>query len=117
RLAGHPAVVEGRIDTGYLDRHLDEFMPAQEAEPALLLAAAVVALLAQEADARERAAASADPGSPWAIADGWHLGHAGFRPLALPHRGDTVHLRARGAGGDYRIDRDGQVHKVQGARL
>jgi len=117
RLAGHPAVVEGRIDTGYLDRHLDEFMPAQEAEPALLLAAAVVALLAQEADARRRAAASADPGSPWAIADGWHLGHAGFRPLALLHRGDTLHLRARGAGGDYRIDRDGQVHEVQGARL
>ncbi|HSS82385.1 MAG TPA: biotin/lipoyl-containing protein, partial [Reyranella sp.] len=26
RLARHPAVVEGRIDTGYLDRHLDEFL-------------------------------------------------------------------------------------------
>src|SRR5690606_9369225 len=25
RLVRHPAVVEGRIDTGYLDRHLDEF--------------------------------------------------------------------------------------------
>ena len=26
RLARHPAVVEGRIDTGYLDRHLEEFL-------------------------------------------------------------------------------------------
>ena len=28
RLVRHPAVVDGTIDTGYLDRHLDEFMPA-----------------------------------------------------------------------------------------
>ena len=31
--------------------------------------------LAQEADARSAAASSSDPGSPWAIADGWRLGH------------------------------------------
>ena len=34
-------------------------------------------LLAQEADARSAAASSSDPGSPWAIADGWRLGHGG----------------------------------------
>ncbi len=41
RLVRHPAVVEGRIDTGYLDRHLDEFLPAADAkEIAPLFAAA-----------------------------------------------------------------------------
>src|SRR5690606_4948782 len=28
RLVRHPAIVDATIDTGYLDRHLDEFMPA-----------------------------------------------------------------------------------------
>ena len=37
RLVRHPAIVEGSIDTGYLDRHLDEFMPAHAVDPALLL--------------------------------------------------------------------------------
>ena len=30
RLVRHPAVVNGTIDTGYLDRHLDEFMAGEE---------------------------------------------------------------------------------------
>src|SRR5690606_41030128 len=72
RLARHPAVVEGRIDTGYLDRHLDEFTRDDGTGAEAARAAAVVALLlAAEAEARCAAAGSADPGSPWAIADGW----------------------------------------------
>src|SRR5690606_28212323 len=60
RLARHPAVVEGRIDTGYLDRHLDEFIgvtDAPDADIEAARAAAVVAiLLDNEAAAREAAA-------------------------------------------------------------
>ncbi len=33
RLVRHPAVVDGRIDTGYLDRHLDEFLRGRRCEP------------------------------------------------------------------------------------
>src|SRR5690606_26647280 len=61
-LARHPAVVEGRIDTGYLDRHLDEFIGdggAQAQGHAEARAAAVVAmLLGAEAEARCAAAGS-----------------------------------------------------------
>jgi acetyl/propionyl-CoA carboxylase alpha subunit len=32
RLARHPSVVAGTIDTGYLDRHLDEFMPREQVD-------------------------------------------------------------------------------------
>ena len=32
RLVRHPAVVNGTIDTAYLDRHLDEFMPQAEVD-------------------------------------------------------------------------------------
>src|SRR5690606_41191084 len=76
RLVRHPAIVEATIDTGYLDRHLDQFMPAAgEVGVEPLIAAAVARLLDQERRALERAAASPDPSSPWAIADGWRLGH------------------------------------------
>lgn len=117
RLARHPAVVNGSIDTGYLDRHLDEFIGAEEPDTTVLAAAAAATLLMQEAQAHADAAASSDAGSPWALADGWRLGHAGRRPLAFQIRERTQAVQAQGHGGDYRIDIDGQGHQVSGARL
>ncbi|HEY0504542.1 MAG TPA: acetyl/propionyl/methylcrotonyl-CoA carboxylase subunit alpha [Lysobacter sp.] len=117
RLARHPAVVEGRIDTGYLDRHLDEFMPPADADDTdLLLAAATAQMLAQEHGSATRGAASTDPTSPWAIADGWRLGHAGHRDIAFL-QGDRRHvLHARGSSGEYRIELQGHIHAIEGAR-
>ncbi|MEG3190782.1 acetyl/propionyl/methylcrotonyl-CoA carboxylase subunit alpha [Lysobacter sp. D1-1-M9] len=118
RLVRHPRVVEGTIDTGYLDRHLDQFLPSDSApDTDLLLAAAVTRLLAQERIMRERAAASGDPTSPWAIADGFRLGHGSRRSLAFLHRGERIELHAQGSDGDYRIEHDGQSHTIGGARL
>ena len=117
-LVRHPAVVDATIDTGYLDRHLDEFMPpAGQADGDRLLAATVAQLLAQERATRQRAAASTDPTSPWAIADGWRLGHGSRRSLAFMHRGERLVMHAQGSGGDYRIEHDGQVHPVSGAQV
>lgn len=116
RLARHPAIVGGTIDTGYLDRHLDEFLTPPREDTALLLAAATLQLLLQEAAARDAAARAADPTSPWASADGWRLGHAGTRRLAFGN-GERIELTAHGYGGEYRIERDGASHAVSGARL
>jgi len=117
RLVRHPSIVDGSIDTSYLDRHLDEFLPRAQVDDVLLLAAATARLLWQEAIERERAAASPDPTSPWAIADGWRLGHAGKRHLAFLHRGERIELIAHGSGGEYRIEHDGRKVVVAGARL
>jgi 3-methylcrotonyl-CoA carboxylase alpha subunit len=119
RLARHPAIVDGSIDTGYLDRHLDEFVPAagDAVEPLHLLAAATAQLLLQEREQATQAAASGDPSSPWAMADGWRLGHGGMRQLAFLHRGQRLQVAAHGSGGDYRIDIDGRSSIVSGARL
>ena len=118
-LVRHPAVVEARIDTGYLDRHLDEFTgdTSEAVDPPLLFAAATAALLQQEQAQREAAAASGDSTSPWAIADGWRLGHAGHRPLAFAHGGGRIELLARGHGGSYRLAHGGEEAVVEGARL
>ncbi len=121
RLVRHPAVVDGSIDTGYLDRHLDEFIgddPAQDdADHAqALAAAAVVALLAEETAASDVATTGADPASPWAVADGWRLGHAGERRVVL-RGGDSRHVvLAHGHGGDYTVTIDGTTTAVAGAR-
>ncbi len=116
RLVRHPAIVGGTIDTGYLDRHLDEFLAPPREDTALLLAAATLQLLLQEAAARDAAARATDPTSPWASADGWRLGHAGTRRLAFGN-GERIELTAHGHGGEYRIERDGVTHVVSGARL
>jgi len=116
RLARHPAVIDATIDTGYLDRNLDEFL-AGDAAPGntLLAAAATVRLLAQEASVRDAAAGSGDPTSPWAIADGWRLGHAGARRLAFLHDEVTIELVAHGNAGDYRLELEGTAIQVSGA--
>ncbi len=124
RLARHPAIVDGSIDTGYLDRHLDEFVPDPDATIGRLplLAASTAQLLLQEQAQAGAAAASSDPTSPWALADGWRLGHAGMRPLAFLHRGRRLQAIAQGSGGEYRIrvadGRDSATAvTVSGARL
>ncbi len=117
RLVRHPAVTGGWIDTGYLDRHLDEFMPAPSLASTQQVALVAAELLWQEARARAQAGDCDEPDSPWAIADGWRLGHAGARPLAFAHLGQTWTALAHGHGGRYRIELADEVHEVEDARL
>jgi 3-methylcrotonyl-CoA carboxylase alpha subunit len=114
RLVRHPAVVEGRIDTGYLDRHLDEFIgEAADPDPIPLFAAATAWLLHEETSAGHRAAHSGDPHSPWANADGWRLGHYGKRIVIL----DDVGIDAHGSRGSYRFAAGDLGFTVTDARI
>jgi 3-methylcrotonyl-CoA carboxylase alpha subunit len=101
RLVRHPAVIEGRIDTGYLDRHLNEFIGQTDAnaDPVPLFAAATAWLLREEEHARQGTAASNDPHSPWGQADGWRLGHPGKRIVILNHAA----IEAHGGNGSYAL--------------
>jgi 3-methylcrotonyl-CoA carboxylase alpha subunit len=115
RLARHPAVVEGRIDTGYLDRHLEEFLVG-EVVPTnpVLFAAATAALLHDELSI---GAVAADPHSPWARADAWRIGHAGKRIIALTLREQRYDIEAHGHDGSYQLRRGEATCEVRGARL
>ncbi|MGH8214135.1 MAG: acetyl/propionyl/methylcrotonyl-CoA carboxylase subunit alpha [Rhodanobacteraceae bacterium] len=114
RLVRHPAVVEGRIDTGYLDRHLDEFI-AGDAQPGTdaVFAAAVAALLHDEQHVE---ADRADPHSPWSTADAWRIGRAGKRILALAVTGHRCEVEARGSAGDYQLKAGDAQCEIAGAR-
>jgi len=117
RLARHPAVVEGRIDTGYLDRHLEEFLTGDVA-PAdrLLFAAATAALLHDERAVKTGSRDSVDPHSPWAAADAWRIGHAGKRIVALSLREQRYEIEAHGHDGNYQLRHGEATSDVHGAR-
>jgi len=119
RLVRHPAVVEGRIDTGYLDRHLDEFVAGSgDADDTPALLAAATAWLVHEEQVSECSAwKSADRHSPWARVDGWRLGHPGKRIVALFDRGTRREIAAFGSDGKYALQLDGRPHEVAAARL
>ena len=101
RLVRHPAVVEGRIDTGYLDRHLDEFLPAADTKGAAPLFAAAIAVLL--ADAATPAVSPDDPHSPWSMRDTWRMGHPGRRVIAFQRDGERIELVATGNAGNYQL--------------
>jgi len=113
RLVRHPAIIEHRIDTGYLDRHLDEFISG-DAEPdsRTLFAAAVAALLHDEAHVLCNAA---DPYSPWNRADAWRVGHAGKRLVALSANGQRFEVESWGHAGTYCLQGGGVRCTVEDA--
>jgi len=115
RLVRHPAVVEGRIDTGYLDRHLEEFLVGDVApSDQVLFAAATAALLHDELSVGSSAT---DPHSPWAKADAWRIGHAGKRIVALTLREQRHDIEAHGHDGSYQLRHGEATCEVRGARL
>ncbi|RZU37329.1 acetyl-CoA/propionyl-CoA carboxylase biotin carboxyl carrier protein [Streptomyces sp. BK022] len=97
RLLAHPAVVAGELDTGLVERAVDDLIPA-EVPPEVYAAAALL---------RQAALAPAASGSGWvnpfAAADGWRLGgERAWTPhhLRLPgHEPVTVRVRGTADGG------------------
>lgn len=66
---------------------------------------------------RESARAGGDPHSPWAIADGWRIGHAGKRIVVLASRGERFEIEARGYGGECDLRYEGAHCAVRHARI
>ena len=108
------AFAAAELDTGLIERSRAELFPARAPLAGEFLAAAAYAeLLAEEGAARERAAASEDPHSPWNRVDGWRLNQDSHHDLAFAE-GDarhaaTLHFRAAGmrlgiAGRDYALE-------------
>ncbi|MCB1553663.1 MAG: 3-methylcrotonyl-CoA carboxylase, partial [Xanthomonadales bacterium] len=113
RLIRHPAVVEGRIDTGYLDRHLDEFVTVPESPPVeALAAAAALFLFAEREAAQAEATASHDPHSPWALGDGWRMGLPARQPVRLQWRDQTLDLTAEGHAAQFTLQHGAARHDV-----
>ncbi|MBF0325256.1 acetyl/propionyl/methylcrotonyl-CoA carboxylase subunit alpha [Magnetospirillum moscoviense] len=115
-IAGHPAFAAFEMDTGFIDRHRADLIPASRPVPAAALAFAAAALLLDREDhAAAAAARSGDRWSPWHQTGGWRMNddnHHDFRLIdADAVRLVTVHFRTDG----WEVDLDGGTMRVRGA--
>jgi 3-methylcrotonyl-CoA carboxylase alpha subunit len=118
KLIRHDVVVNGNIDTSYLDKHLDQVLPQALMPTAIQLAAASAAvLLSDEMQNLKLAKFGSDPYSPWAISDGWRLGHAGYRHVNFLWRDQRIEMLAHGAEGQYQLEANGEKLDIQSAAL
>ena len=113
RLLAHPVVRAGDIDTGYLDRHLDQFTGAADEPPLLALAAAAaMAMHAEQEAAQQQACGGNDPHSPWALGDGWRLGHATAQQLGLAWRERRIDVEVLGEPRAFDLRHGDAAHAV-----
>jgi 3-methylcrotonyl-CoA carboxylase alpha subunit len=105
-VAAHPAYQAGQLDTGFLERHAAVLLPAAQPASREILAAALLAVLAeQRRKAGQRAAASGDPWSPWNQLSAWRLNGAGYQDLVFTDGTSTVPLRVfPQRDGTFRVD-------------
>ena len=100
-MAAHPAVARAELDTGYIDRHRDEVIPAPApASDEVLALACLAEILRRKAESERAARRSSDPHSPWRLTTGWRLNSGTFSKLTF-HDGDrqvavVLHYQAEG---------------------
>ncbi|WP_395108914.1 biotin carboxylase N-terminal domain-containing protein [Actinomadura sp. SCN-SB] len=99
-LLRHPEVVAGRLDTGLVERSLDEPAPASAVPPEAFVAAALERMLALE---------TGDP-DPWAVPDGWRPGAPAWTSwIITPAGGDPVEVRVQGRAHDALVTVGGEA--------
>src|SRR5205807_9638304 len=124
RVVASRAFAAAELDTGLIARNRAELFPPRAPVPDEMLAVAAFAeLKAEEQAAREQAASSGDPHSPWHRVDGWRLNEESHHDFVFmdgearhPVRvrftddGERLLIGAR----DYRIEGDGQLIRLDG---
>jgi 3-methylcrotonyl-CoA carboxylase alpha subunit len=112
------AFAAAELDTGLIERNRADLFPVRAPLADEFLAAASYAeLLAEEGAAQERAAASADPHSPWNRVDGWRLNQDSHHDFAFAE-GDARHaVTLHFHGSDTRLGIAGRDFAFAGERL
>ncbi len=110
-VASHPAFASGDVHTGFIEEHRAALLPKDEPAPDRAIAfAALHAVLTAAREARSRAAASADPYSPWNRTDGWRLNYDAWSQLRFADGARAVSVTVH-----YR--RDGYVFDLPGGSV
>ncbi len=118
-VARHPAFQKGDIDTGFIGRFQADLLPAPGGTlPASVLALATLHILLTRATmARQAAARSTDPTSPWHNVDGWRLNHAGHDVLHFLDGEQDLAVRVGYLPNGYRLDLPGGICQVASGEL
>jgi 3-methylcrotonyl-CoA carboxylase alpha subunit len=113
-IMGHEAFRQADIDTGFIDRHLDELAPAP-ALSARVLGAAVTGYMQERARSRLAAQAkTSEPWSPWAANDEWVLGGHRSEALRFLYNGETVSVPVTPRGDAMLFGHENAEHTVSG---
>jgi 3-methylcrotonyl-CoA carboxylase alpha subunit len=106
-LVHHAAFRSGDLDTGFIDRHLEDLVPPlMPADDRVLAVGALAEFNRVATRAAVAASRSSEPGSPWFQATGWRLngdGGVAFR-FVDPGRGadaQAIEVRLRPVGGGF----------------
>ena len=93
-VAAHPAYQAGQFDTGFLERHATELLPAAHAASRQILAAALLEVLAgQRRKLEQRAAVSGDRWSPWNQLSAWRMNGTGYQDMVFAGGNARIPLR------------------------
>ncbi len=100
-VAGQREFAAGNFDTGFIEQHHEELIPAPAPVSAQMLALACLNLLLQrDAEAKQNALNSADPHAPWHQTSGWRLNSDNHHVLVFSDDETdlqvTVHYRPQG---------------------
>ncbi len=105
----HPVLQAGEVTTGFVAEHAGELlkaMYAQKATAAVYQLAALYLMLVHQQHSMARAAASAEPDSPWHLADGWLLNLTSREAITLRAGSTekTIQLQPADSGFIIRLD-------------
>ncbi|MGH8723868.1 MAG: acetyl/propionyl/methylcrotonyl-CoA carboxylase subunit alpha [Burkholderiales bacterium] len=117
RVAASRAFAAADLDTGLIERNHQELFRQTQITSELLAAAAFAELAEEERTARERAAASGDPHSPWHRVDGWRLNQDSHHDLVFLD-GDARHaVRLVFLDSGLRVTVNGRDYGLSGGSL
>ena len=113
-IAGHPAFADGDVDTGFIERHQEILVPANDgvADDTVLALASLAVLGARAQHACVAAARSGDPYSPWFRTDGWRANATGRETLRFISNGADAGIAVEYAPGGVNLHLPGGEVRV-----
>jgi len=117
-IAAHPVFREGRMDTAFIDAHLEALTGDGEAPLSdSLVLAAFVELEGRAARLAMRRGQGGDPYSPWDRIDAWRLAGRGRTRLVFHDGKRRLTVRAMTADGHYMLGLPDRRVRVQGTAM
>ena len=117
RVAASRAFAAAELDTGLIERNRAELLLSKEISDEALAVAAFAEIAEEERAARERAAVSADPHSPWDRVDGWRLNEDSHHEFVFLE-GEARHpVRLQFLESGLRVTVNGKSHALSGENL
>jgi len=108
RVVRHRAYLEGRTDTGFIERHRADLIPTSGDVPREALVAAAARIFLDE----QRAVADR-PSSPWNDTQGWRLNQPAARRMEFRISPDrSVHVEAQMHAAHAQVTVAGKSHRV-----